>query len=162
MTRTSLRRFAAATAVSLLAAAALAAAVAPANAAQRDCSSPYELYVINPLTDTLLVAADLDGDAIVCVSVNGDVASVVDDSDLAALLPTGLLDGWISVDAPVTIEGTTVTIEDILNTDQRGNRNNVVGANLCSQNTGNSCFSNNKVLQHVRVVLIDDVISIVL
>ncbi len=133
---------------------------APAGAQADPCPEPYTAYVIDPLTDNLLLALDLNADGTTCVYLNGDLARVVDNSNLAELLGIGLPDGWTVVTGPVTIEDVTITFEDIFDVDQRGNRNNVIGANVCSQNTGNSCFSNNKILQHVKVIVAEDALDV--
>ncbi len=133
---------------------------APAGAQPNPCPEPYTAYVLDPATDTLLVAVDLNLDGTVCVYLNGDLARVVDNSDLAAILGIGLPDGWTVVTGPTTIEDVQITIEDVFDVDQRGNRNDVIGANVCSKNAGNSCFSNNKILQHVKVVVAEDAVDV--
>jgi len=138
--------------------AALAVSAAPAAAAppqSTGCPDGFELYVLDALLDAPFVVLDLNDDGAVCVSLNGAVVRVLDNSDGGT---TGLLGGFVTITGPTTIEGIEVTIEDILTSDQK-NRNNVVGGFICTQNTGNSCLSNNKFLNNNRVViLVEDVI----
>ena len=135
-------------------------AAAPAGAQPNPCPAPYTAYVVHPVSDNLLLALDLNADGTVCVYLDDDLARVVDNSNLAELLGIGLPAGWTVVTGPVTIEDVTITIEDIFDVDQRGNRNNVIGGFVCSQNTGNSCFSNNKILQHVKVIVAEDALNV--
>ena len=153
-------RFARILTMSALLVGAMLLSAAPAGAQANPCPEPYTAYVIDPVSDNLLLALDLNADGTVCVFLNEDLARVIDNSNLAELLGIGLPAGWTVVTGPVTIEDVTVTIQDIFDVDQRGNRNNVIGANVCSQNTGNSCFSNNKILQHVKVIVAEDALNV--
>ncbi len=139
-----------------VATAAMLFSAAPASAATGPCSAPYTAAVLDPLADAELLILDLNGDGTICAYVNGDVALIGDNSLLTAVLDA-LPTGWtvVSTDGDVTIgDNVTISVTDLIDVDQRGNRNNGVGVvPICSQNTGNSCFSNNKF--NVKVIVSD-------
>ena len=143
-------------ALAAVATAAMLFSVPPASAATDPCAAPYTAVVLDPLTDAELLILDLNLDGTICVYVSGDTARVADNSLLTVVLDA-LPSGWtvVSTDGDVTIgDDVTVSVNDLIDVDQRGNRNNFVAiAPICSQNTGNSCISNNKL--NVKVIVSD-------
>ncbi|MDP8943428.1 MAG: hypothetical protein M3N16_04830 [Actinomycetota bacterium] len=117
------------TALVTAAMAVFSAAPAAAESSSTGCPDGYDVYVLNPLTnsdDAVLAGVDLNLDGNLCVVVLNERAFLVDNSTLAALLEAGLpgLDWLIEVDPDMCSE-----------VDQRGNRNNncaIVG----TQNNG--------------------------
>ena len=143
--------------------AAVAVTAAPAGAGSSSCPDGFEAYGLNVTLDTLVAFADLNRDGLVCVSRNGAVGRLLDNAD-ASGASVGLPAGFIDVTGPVRINNVDITFDDIavIDQDQRGNRNNGVGAIACSsQNTGRNsgCFGDSEILNDlVDVIVLDDLV----